>query len=168
MIFALLTISPSFVYRHVPRSVLRIRVASQNLLIRCDVMILLLWLNLRMCESDQTAWKRCNLCIIGLLKIQSKRIRSKPITICKDAIGVFEVEELVLWRQYKLSATQNVAAKLLPSFQGSFRVSFVVLSPVTYELANLDDTSVSKVHVNDFNPIVCLEYLIDSILTQNS
>jgi len=71
----------------------------------------------------------------------------------------------VLWRQHKLSATQNVAAKLSPSFQGSFRVSFVVLSPVTYELANLDDTSVSKVHVNDFNPIVCLEYLIDSILT---
>lgn len=64
----------------------------------------------------------------------------------------FGVGELVLRRQHTLSsATQNIAAKLSPKFQGPFKIR-KVLSPVVYELANLEDTAVGKMHVKDLKP----------------
>lgn len=63
----------------------------------------------------------------------------------------FRVGELVLRRQHTLSsAAQNIATKLSPKFQGPFKIR-KVLSPV-YELANLEDIAVGKVHVKDLKP----------------
>ncbi|XP_039309912.1 uncharacterized protein K02A2.6-like [Solenopsis invicta] len=61
----------------------------------------------------------------------------------------FGVGELVLKRQHVLSsAAQNIAAKLSPKFHGPFRVS-KALSPVVYELTDLDGTAMGKAHIKD-------------------
>ncbi|XP_071579128.1 uncharacterized protein [Temnothorax nylanderi] len=64
----------------------------------------------------------------------------------------FRVGDLVLRRQHVLSsAAQNIAEKLAPKFQGPLRVKRVI-SPVVYELAQLNGSTVGKVHVKDVKP----------------
>ncbi|XP_039310315.1 uncharacterized protein K02A2.6-like [Solenopsis invicta] len=68
---------------------------------------------------------------------------------------VFGVGELVLKRQHVLSSVaQNIAAKLSQKFHGQFRVSRA-LSPVVYELTELDGTAVGKTHVKDLKAYRC-------------
>ena len=65
---------------------------------------------------------------------------------------VFEIGDLVLKRQHVLSsAAHNVAAKLAPKFHGPFRVSRV-LSPVVYELVELNGRGIGKAHAKDLKP----------------
>nr|XP_012222819.1 PREDICTED: uncharacterized protein LOC105672455 [Linepithema humile] len=61
----------------------------------------------------------------------------------------FEVGDLVLKRQHVLSsAAQNIAAKLAHKFQGPLKISRVI-SPVVYELVQLDGSPAEKIHVQD-------------------
>ena len=69
----------------------------------------------------------------------------------------FGVGELVLRRQHTLSsASQNIAAKLSPKFHGPFKVA-KILSPVVYELSNLDNSGAGKVHIKDLKPYHCVD-----------
>ena len=64
----------------------------------------------------------------------------------------FRAGDLVLKRQHILSsAAQGVAAKLAHKFQGPLQIKRVV-SPVVYELEQLDGTPAGKIHVQDLKP----------------
>ncbi|XP_029169373.1 uncharacterized protein LOC114939266 [Nylanderia fulva] len=61
----------------------------------------------------------------------------------------FRVGNLVLKRQHVLSsAAERIAAKLAHKFQGPYRIARVI-SPVVYELAQLDGTPAGKWHIKD-------------------
>ena len=67
---------------------------------------------------------------------------------------VFKVGDLVLKRQHVLSsAAQNIAAKLAPKFQGPLRIRRVI-SPLVYELENLEGSAVGKIHIQDLKAYV--------------
>ncbi|XP_077271912.1 uncharacterized protein LOC143902676 [Temnothorax americanus] len=64
----------------------------------------------------------------------------------------FRIGDLVLRRQHVLSsAAHNIAEKLSFKFQGPLRVRRVI-SPVVYELTQLDGSTVGKMHVKDVKP----------------
>ena len=66
----------------------------------------------------------------------------------------FVVGDLVVRRNHILSAAaQNFAAKLAPKFTGPCLVK-KVLSPVVYELGDVDSHRISKVHISDLKPFV--------------
>jgi len=64
----------------------------------------------------------------------------------------FRVGDLVLKRQHILSsAAHNIAAKLAHKFQGPFKIVRVI-SPVIYELEQLDGSPAGKIHIQDLKP----------------
>ena len=66
----------------------------------------------------------------------------------------FKVGDLVLARNRVLSLRiKQIAAKLSPKFQGPYRIS-KVLSPVVYEVSDLENGLIGKSHIEDLKPYV--------------
>jgi len=64
----------------------------------------------------------------------------------------FRVGDLVLKRQHTLSSAANkIAAKLAHKFHGPYKVARVI-SPVVYELVQLDGSPAGRLHIQDLKP----------------
>ena len=76
---------------------------------------------------------------------------------------VFNVGDKVVRRNRVLSsAADKFAAKLASKFTGPCRIE-KVLSPVVYQLRDLEDNRVSKVHISDLKPFSDQDHLVTSI-----
>lgn len=71
----------------------------------------------------------------------------------------FKVGDLVVRRNRVLSsAVDQFAAKLAPKFTGPCRIEKII-SPVVYELKDVENNRVSKVHIADLKPFVASKHL---------
>lgn len=80
---------------------------------------------------------------LGLRKLGASPSKTSYLLQLAEVRCVVWGGGLMLRRHTLLSAAQNIAAKLSPKFYGPFRI-VKIFSPVVYEFANLDGTSVGK------------------------